>query len=403
MLLINIILLILFFIILLWKSKVVEGQSDVPVFNILPGFLKDELILYEKEKKDDRPKETILDTLDEKGIYNEPDQNVNKSTLNTCVDSNDKIFYKNLGINSSPSQSTDTLQVENKNKDIFDFNLLGINFVGDLSDTDSSNNQSLINELSPTTPKDLCGLVDILYDKNTSMNVREKISSEYGDCFYKKKVSADGDGSIFNTGQLGNKCPKSCYKYTGILPVCNKYILNASTCPDLNASSAKTYGDDLFNMAIKPPNGNVFYNCVSPDEQTIQSKLNKASPSGKTTLSLPMNPQLCRFNNVCNPNPSVKNGKNFSCNTHSEEYCEDMYEIDKSPSGYKTTNCMLRPGSTTGKESHVGACFRDLTPGGLTELCETSDVRNDYKGCRIASVPGIFLDPKKVEYAVTIF
>ena len=60
--LINIILLILFFIILFWKSNVVEGQSDVPVFNILPGFFKDELILYEKEKKDDRPKETILDT-----------------------------------------------------------------------------------------------------------------------------------------------------------------------------------------------------------------------------------------------------------------------------------------------------------------------------------------------------
>ena len=135
--LINIILLILFFIILLWKSKVVEGQSEPVIYNILPGFLKDELILYEKEKKDDRPKETILDTLDEKGIYNEPDQNVNKSPLNTCVDSTDKIFYGNLGINSSPSPSTETLQVVNKQRDIFDFDLLGINFVGDLSDTDS--------------------------------------------------------------------------------------------------------------------------------------------------------------------------------------------------------------------------------------------------------------------------
>ena len=49
----------------------------------------------------------------------------------------------------------------------------------------------------------------------------------------------------------------------------------------------------LFNMAIKPKNGNVFYNCVSPDEQTIQSKLNK-SPGEKENLNLLNNMQMLK-------------------------------------------------------------------------------------------------------------
>lgn len=383
--LINIILLILFFIILLWKSKVVEGQSDVPVFNILPGFLKDELILYEKEKKDDRPKETILDTLDEKGIYNDPDQNDNNSPLNKCVDSNDKITaenYKELGINSS----TKNLKDKTKNRDITNFNLFGINFVSDLSNTDIPKSDS---------SKKLCSLVDILYDKNTSMEVRNNISNKYGNCFYKSKLNN-------NNNQFENKCPKSCFKYLNELPDCNKYILSASKCPEINIDNINKHSFDLFNMAILPPNGNVFYNCVAPLEEIEKAESTK-SPSEMNNLSFDMIPQTCRFNNICNPEKSVQNGKNSSCTTHSEEYCENLYEIDNKNGKTTTYNCMLRPGSTTGKASHVGACFKDLSPGGLTELCETNDVRNDYKDCRIASVPGIFLDPKKVEYAVTIF
>ena len=70
--LLNLILLILFIIVLIGNSNIIEGQAgpEVPdepeepeqgdnVMNLFPGFLQNEVVLYEKKHNDDR-KEVYL-------------------------------------------------------------------------------------------------------------------------------------------------------------------------------------------------------------------------------------------------------------------------------------------------------------------------------------------------------
>jgi len=393
--LLNFILLIIFLIILLWKFKIVEGQAnDTPIFSVLPNFLEDEYILYEKRKSDNRPKENILSFFDDKGLYNDGDIKKNLTAKHKCVDSDDKLTLNNYNYLTDSPLEKHLMNDKNNNdehnitpdynKTLFDTDFLGINFVGDFSDTISGksvlkdNNIDNINTLSGHK---MCDLVDILYDENTHNDVRHKISASYGDCFHKQTLNENGFQYI---------CSKSCYNEISKLPSSNNFVLNASKCPIINKNNSTKYGDNIFNMTIKPPGSNLYYNCITPSASFIQEKTQKLSPMDKLNTSFQMNTKICRFTNKCNKDHSPS-----PCSNHPEKTCERQY----SGSPGLHLNCILN--NPSGNDTNVGNCTDNLNS--LKQPCEDNSERNDYKDCRIESVPGIYLDPKKVDYAVTIF
>jgi len=406
----NFILLIIFLTIILWKSKIIEGQAnDTPIFSILPNFLEDEYILYEKRKSDNRPKENILSFLDDKGLYNNDDEDMKKKLTDShkCVDSDDKLtinqynYFTGIStdehlINDKKNNNDEHNITPSYNKTLFDIDFLGLNFVGDFSDSDTISGESVlkdnnIDNINKLSEHKMCDLVDILYGENTHNDVRHKISASYGDCFHKQTFKKNGGN--FNKSEFQSNCPKSCYNQLSKLPSCNKFVLNASICPEINKNNSDKFSGNLFYMSIKPPGSNLYYNCIAPSGSFIQEKIEKLSPTDKMNASFQMNPKICMFTNKCKKDHSPS-----PCHNHSEEYCEQQY----SGSPGQHLNCILN--NPSGNASKVGNCTDSAgVKTGLQEPCENKSESNDYKDCRIESVPGIYLDPKKVDYAITIF
>ena len=229
--LLNLVLLILFIIVLISDTNIIEGQevqgsavdTDIdavpkkdPLFNVLnffPRLFKNELVLYEKKHNDDRDEVYLSSLFESKGLYNgseEKDQQkvINQSDITAqCVDGSDTIIethineivdqYNNGNTNNNNNNNNNDRE---RSMNYLNFNLWGIDMNFDFNDTGdnvSDNDTLSIGKDSHT----ICELPSILYDKNVPVDKRVEISGEYGSCY-------DMNSDMYN------KCRKSCYEAT---------------------------------------------------------------------------------------------------------------------------------------------------------------------------------------------
>lgn len=244
MLIINILLILLFFIILFYNKNIIEGQE-----------------VEENEENEGKEENNFYNYANFLSDYNNILSKINLSDYlgldikeymkkynNKCEDQNEELIpnqiYDEMKSNSNINMETDIMTVENKVNNILGYFNIQIENEHGLN----INNDNLNNNLNNNIPK-LCSLVNTIYDKNNNIpdSLINNITTNYGNCF-----TSEGK-DIFRKG-----CKKSCHLQEDNLEICHETSIdNLKNCKDyLNYEN-----NNRTPIHIKKDNG-LYYNCL---------------------------------------------------------------------------------------------------------------------------------------------
>ena len=217
MLIINILLILLFFIILFYNKNIIEGQGyDLYNYSYF-------LIDYD----------TILNKINLSDYLGFDIKNYMKKYNNHCKDTNEDLvpneIYNVIKNNSNINMETDIINVESKLNNILGYFNIQIENEDELSiNNDDNNNDDNNNDdnVDNNIPK-VCSLVNIIYNKNNNMpdSLINDITTNYGNCF-----TSEGDSDTFR-----ETCKKSCHLQEENLEICHEFGAdNISNCSEFS-------------------------------------------------------------------------------------------------------------------------------------------------------------------------
>ena len=229
MLIINILLILLFFIILFYDRRIIEGQ------NVNDKYPMDYTI-YDLYK-------TVVDSILNIKLNND---NINKYIFEneiSCKNSENIILDLD---NSVLNEYIKEISKSNKNNGNIN-NLFDIK----ISKSNSDNNIKEDNEIN------LCELVPMIYDENSSASLVSKITSTYGNCYNKELNN--------NLNIIYTYCQHDC-------SLIDYKINDCSTFQPININSCDDYKGDKNEIFLKKENG-VYYNCEKNDDNVYKQKV----------------------------------------------------------------------------------------------------------------------------------
>jgi hypothetical protein len=353
MLIINILLIILFFIILFYDLNLVEGQSiggesyDYGKIYSFYSLLTD--------------LNTIISKISISKYLGFDLHNAMKSHNSLCYDVDepisDEFKYKNMHVVQTLAQNKKTI-LKNAKKSIINTENTINSFLSpfkleikggyDTSNTSNTDEQILDND----DESNICSLVDTIYSNNgVSGSLVKSITDEYGNCF-----THEEDGK----NKFNELCEQSCYLQEDKLEVCNETSIdNLKNCEDY----LKIVNHHREFIHIKKDNG-LYYNCVPNTTQPDYHYEEKAC--------IPKN-NMCKSKFI---NPVTEGG---DCNTFDTTNmvgkCEDHYMFD---SGYYY-NCQK---DNTNHKDGAHACTKNLKIHYNKPCIDTSKIDiMDYEYC----------------------
>jgi len=323
MLIINILLILLFFIILFYNKNIIEGQEeDNQETPKTPETLESEDFYNYANFLSDY--NNILSKINLSDYLGLDIKEYMKKYNNKCEDQNEELIpnqiYDEMKSNSNINMETDIMTVENKVNNILGY----FNIQIENEDELSINNDNLNNN-DDNIPK-LCSLVNTIYDKNNNIpeSLINDITTNYGNCF-----TAEGE-DIFQTG-----CKKSCHLQEEKLEICNEDSID-------NLKNCKDYLNHEYHyrtpIHIKKDNG-IYYNCffnTSQPEDYYEEK-----------PCIPKN-NMCKSKKV---DPTGGGCEMFNASMGGK--CEDYYMFQND----NYYNCQLDP---TNHEGGSHACVKNL-------------------------------------------
>ena len=320
MLIINILLILLFFIILLYEVNIIEGQEENNTENDTEpnNFYNYNNLLSDYDN--------ILSKIDLSNYIGFDIKDYMKKYNNQCKDDNEELIpnelYDELKTISNVNMEMDVINVENEfNNILSNFNIQIENDHGlsDKKELDNSNNNNL------KKPK-ICSLVNTLYDENNNLpdKLTKYITDKYGNCF-----TTEGEDT-FRT-----ECKKSCHLQEEKLEICQEKSID-------DLKNCKDYLDYEYHyrtpIHIKKDNG-LYYNCflnISQPEAYYEEK-----------PCIPKN-NICKSNKV---DPTGGSCEIFNASTMSGK-CEDYYMFDG-----EYYNCQSDPSI---HEDGLHACVKNI-------------------------------------------
>ena len=293
MLIINILLILLFFIILLYEVNIIEGQEENNLDNNVDniGFYNYRNLISDYDN--------ILSKINLSKYLGIDIKKYMEKYNSQCSDNEelieDKLLNSRLEKNLNINMETGVINVESKINNILgNFNIQIENEHG-LNEKNYNSNEELNNNIKK--PK-LCSLVNSIYDENSNLSssLTNDIVNKYGDCF-----TTEGES------KFQNDCKQSCHLQEETLETCSEF-----TVEDLkNCSEFKNIPSHQNNSIHIKKNG-LYYNCsLVLDNNTLTS----------TYIEKPCIPK----NNICNEKPigASKTCEDFNASMEGE--CEDYY------------------------------------------------------------------------------
>lgn len=353
MLIINILLIILFFIILFYDINLIEGQSAA-VANKNGSDTK--LYNYNNLLADFG---TAINKINLSKYVGFDLKKVMRNYNSVCVDTDEPISdqlkkKKRAFQSASLAKSEDTI-LKNAKKSIINTENIINKFLSPFEleikggyDTFDTNEYILDND----DESNICSLVDTIYSNNgVSGPLVKSITDEYGNCFTQ---SAGGKN------KFSKLCEHSCHIQENKLEACHKQSIdNLKNCGDLKKYK-NHFGESIH---IKKDNG-LYYNCVHKD---IQS----SSPYYEEISCIPKN-------NMCKKillNPLEGGCQTFDI-TNMDGKCEDYYMFDSG----KYYNCQK---DSTKHKDGVHACTKNLKAHYNAPCIDTSKINIiDYEYCK---------------------
>ena len=345
MLIINILLIILFFIILFYDLNLVEGQ-----FSDDDGLEDIEMYNYSNLSTD---LNTIISEISISKYLGFDLKKVMKNYTSLCednvklIDDDDIIesYNKEHKKKKNNNGSMNMVNIENNLNNILGkFNIQIEN--GHESTVKKDINNS--NKFIPT----VCSLVDTIYDENNNLSdsLVKSITDEYGNCF----THEEGGKNKFN-----ELCEQSCHLQEDKLEVCNETSIdNLKNCEDY--LKIKNHHREFIH--IKKDNG-LYYNCVPNTTQPDYHYEEKAC--------IPKN-NMCKSKFI---NPVEGAVCNTFDTTNMVGKCEDHYMFD---SGHYY-NCQK---DNTNHKDGAHACTKNLKIHYNKPCIDTSKIDiMDYEYC----------------------
>ena len=430
--LLNLILLILFIIVLIGNSNIIEGQAgpEVPdepeepeqgdnVMNLFPGFLQNEVVLYEKKHNDDRKEVYLSSFFDSKGLYNgleeeeeeqykvvnQPD--IKKECLDDSKNINNEFITEMVNKYKKQNGIDHNSNIKTNNYKDFDLNLFGMDLNFNLNDSVSNND----GDNNPTNDDDpineyhnICELPSILYDENASLTDRIIINNKYGDCF-------DVDS------QLYSKCRKSCYEATSsrikgepYVHHCSGYLVGHGDTSDEGEYNCSTaISSSIVNASMVWNNdhyikhsGGYYTQCIPSDINTSAIRQGPISQEVDTALientlynEIPCKPYVCHGSSgECDQANNVDD-------YYIREYtCNNTYYADET--GKLNYQCIM----DVVPEQEQAVCTQQKT-GTYTDIKDcipaNKSPQEDYNRCYKESSKYIVPNKDDTDYIVTLF
>ena len=308
MLIINILLILLFFIILFYDRRIIEGQSS-NYTHLMDYTIND---FYN----------TVVDSilnikLDNSEInkYIFEDKITCKNSENRTINATQLKQYTEQ-ISKNDNNNSNNNSVTNKNINNF-FGYLGIEFTNNNFTDNNSNIKKVEDEKNTNNQIHLCDLVPMIYDENTSASLVSKITSSYGNCY-------DIEDPETNLNTINEFCKRDC-------SLIDYKINDCSIFQPVNINSCNQYKGDKDKIFFKKENG-VYYNCEKNDQDIYEKKVCR-----------PNNDIICNFNKTdllksCEETLNTKSGKKVSNKDHAE-YSSSSYKLDNGETILKSINC----------------------------------------------------------------
>ena len=429
--LLNLILLILFIIILISNTNIIEGQEgqgdNVPpasgttppkdtlfhVMNFFPKLFKNELVLYEKKHNDDRKEVYLSSFFESKGLYNgsEEEKEPNKVTSQPgikaeCIDStiNKKDSFITAMVEKYQKQniSDDSSILKSKSKDL-NFDLFGADMNFNLND--SASNKPTNNNNSTDEYHNICELPFILYDKNASITDRVQINASYGNCF---NVNS----------RMYSECRKSCYEATSsrtegspYIHSCSGFLVGDGVTDDPAKNNCNyVLGGSSINASMLLNNdhyikhrGGYYTQCIPNGIDT--NAVNGSSPEHIEASyidhmeykEIPCRPAVCRGEKI-NDCAAVTSESFYEM----EHECNNKYYTLTHPdtpphlTNHLNYQCIMEKGKCVNNQHEPDAHIQDCVP-------ENKHPAKDYNMCYKESSK--FVEPNKddTDYIVTLF
>lgn len=291
MLIINILLIILFFIILFYDINLVEGQGVDDGSEDMRMYSFNDLLT---------DFDTFINKINLSNYLGFDLKNFMETYNSQCVDTDEPISaeFKNQNLHEIVEDENiinteiNILNTENIiNRFVSPF---GIEIKGD---HDTSNVNALSFEIGR---KSMCSLVDTIYNNNVSGSLVKSITEEYGNCF----IESEGPNKFIES------CQQSCHLQEKKLPACHEHSREVQNCDELDGID----NSHRELIHIKKDNG-LYYNCV-PDPD----RLSPGDPHYEEKSCIPKN-------NMCEAREAAldPDGDGVTCYIDEGGRCEEHH------------------------------------------------------------------------------
>ena len=330
MLIINILLILLFFIILLYEVNIIEGQEENNTENDTKpnNFYNYNNLLSDYDN--------ILSKIDLSNYIGFDIKDFMKKYNNQCKDDNEELIpnelYDELKIISNVNMEMDVINVENEfNNILSNFNIQIENDHGlsDKKELDNSSNNNL------KKPK-ICSLVNNIYDENNNLpdKLTKYITDKYGNCF-----TTEGEDT-FRT-----ECKKSCHLQEEKLEICQEKSID-------DLKNCKDYLDYEYHyrtpIHIKKDNG-LYYNCFlnisQPDAYYEEKPCIPKNNMCKSKLVDPLGGgcekhDLSTMDGDCEDHYMFQNDKYYNCQSDHTKHEEGTHACVKNIKEHYNKPCI---------------------------------------------------------------
>lgn len=422
MLIINILLILLFLIILLYKNNIIEGQGtntdtntetttdtlnenkSYSTLNIFPELFNNEIVIFEKKTNEDhRNKTNLFGLFGGKGLMDDP-RDINHEYL-TCKDRENNLVNIPNGVTiheENIDENIDDNQKDIINNLLHNFDIrLNIDNNNQQENNQENNQEDNQEDTNIESKIPICDLVKELYNNSDTSNHENILDNQNRDCF-------------FDNNDFVNLCEKTCYEHTTkdlkIMPCMEYEISNSSVCPDLtNINLSENNNFTLLNTIITNDNNNLHYNCMN--ESIIDNIKNNTEISNINELNGELTKYICNPNSIlCNSNLEPSN----SCENVTMEELDDDLEDEEREIVNNSRRITCESNYISVGDKKYNCIYNDevctdninISDTILKKRCHLREELHDYEQCeleRYRNENNIKINEGETEYIVTLF